>query len=295
MSVITAVPLNTMLADLDDTLRALLRRELAQHGFEAVDVAFDAPNREWSAGLSSPTVNLFLYDLREALDHRPVEWVERSANGKVLEARPPLRLEATFAVTAWTREVQDEHRLLSQALSVLYAFHTLPEELLAGTLASRIAQSYPVTAMVAQGKGDGKSDFWAAVGGEFKVSFDYVVTVSCEPGVQREQPPEVRTQTVRTGLMGAGVHEQESHRIGGVVRDADGGAAIGAWVGLPELGRFAVADHAGRFRMDQVPAGRYQCVARAEDGSQAEGKLQVPGDGIELTLAPAPRRRARAG
>jgi hypothetical protein len=294
MSVITAVPLNTMLADLDETLRALLRRELGEHGFEAVEIAFDAPTRDWSASQSSPTVNLFLYDLRESLDHRPVEWVERSVNGKVREARPPLRLNATFAVTAWTREVQDEHRLLSQTLSVLYAYHTLPEELLSGTLATRVAQSYPVTAQVAQGKGDGKADFWGAVGGEFKVSFDYVVTVSCEPGVEREQPPEVRTQTVRTGLMGIGVHEQENHRVGGVVRDADGAPSMGAWVALPELGKFAVTDTGGRFRLDQVPAGRYTCVARADDGEEAQEKLIVPGDGVELTLGSRPaRRRAR--
>lgn len=291
MSVITAVPLNTMLADLDDTLRALLRRELEEHGFEAVEIAFDAPTREWSSAQSSPAVNLFLYDLRESLDHRPVEWTERTVNGKVREARPPLRLEATFAVTAWTREVQDEHRLLSQALSVLYAYHTLPEELLSGTLASRIAQSYPVTAQVAQGKGNGKSDFWSAVGGDFKVSFDYVVTVSCEPGVEREQPPEVRTQTVRTGLMGVGVHEQETHRIGGVVHGDDGAPSMGAWVALPELGRFAVTDTQGRFRLDQVPAGRYRCLARADDGAEAEGRLMVPGEGVDLTLGSRPARR----
>ena len=68
------VPLNTMLADLDETLRNLLRDELERHGFEGVDIAFDAPSREWSGQLSKPTVNLFLYDLREAESLRASEW-----------------------------------------------------------------------------------------------------------------------------------------------------------------------------------------------------------------------------
>ena len=68
------VPLNTMLADLDETLRDLLRGELERHGFEGVDIAFDAPAREWSGQLSKPTVNIFLYDLREAEALRTSEW-----------------------------------------------------------------------------------------------------------------------------------------------------------------------------------------------------------------------------
>ena len=64
MALIVDVPLNTTLADLDETLRTLLRRELERHGFDGVEIAFDAPAREWSGQLSSPTVNLFLYDLR---------------------------------------------------------------------------------------------------------------------------------------------------------------------------------------------------------------------------------------
>jgi hypothetical protein len=60
MALVVDVPLNTMLADLDETLRVLLKRELARHGFDGVDIAFDAPARDWSSQLSGPTVNLFL-------------------------------------------------------------------------------------------------------------------------------------------------------------------------------------------------------------------------------------------
>jgi hypothetical protein len=295
VSVATSVPLNTMLADLDEAVRALLRRELARHGFEGVEVVFDAPTKEWSASLSAPTVNVFLYDLREATDHRPVEWAPRLQNGRTREVRPPLRMDASFAVSAWTRDVQDEHRLLSQVLAVLYAFPEMPTELLNGTLAARVANDYPLTTRVGQAKADGKADFWSAVGGQYKASLDYVVSVSCEPGTEIERGPQVRTQTVRTRLSGAGVHESEEHRSGGSVADGEGHPVAGAWVALPGLGRFAATDGDGRFRLDGLPTGRHRCVARGPDGVEAEGELTVPGMGVDLVLGVTARRARQRG
>ena len=54
------------------------QRELHRHGFEGVEIAFDAPAKEWSGKLTGPTVDLFLYDLREALDRAQAS---RRANG----------------------------------------------------------------------------------------------------------------------------------------------------------------------------------------------------------------------
>src|SRR6201991_2622383 len=97
------VPLNTMLADLDETLRGLLKEELEVHGFEGVDVQFEAPSRDWSGQLSKPTVNIFLYDLREAETLRPSEWSSVTRNGRAYETRPPMVMECSYAVTAWTQ------------------------------------------------------------------------------------------------------------------------------------------------------------------------------------------------
>ncbi len=68
MSPIVDVPLNTAIADLDEGLRSLLRSDLRRHGFDGVEISFDAPSREWAGKLTGPAVNLFLYDLREARD-----------------------------------------------------------------------------------------------------------------------------------------------------------------------------------------------------------------------------------
>ena len=54
------VPLNRMLADLDKTLRGLMRDELERHGFDDVEIAFDAPSRERSGELFKTAVTVFV-------------------------------------------------------------------------------------------------------------------------------------------------------------------------------------------------------------------------------------------
>jgi hypothetical protein len=293
-TVAISVPLNTMLADLDESLRGLLRGELEAHGFDGVQIVFEAPTKDWASSLSAPTVDVFLYDLHEAEDQRVVEWDAYVRDGRVHEQRPPLRLDACYAVTAWTRAVEDEHRLLSQVLGVLYAHGELPDGMLVGTLRNG-SQPYPLTARIAQRRGDGKADFWTAVGGQYKASLDYVVTLSCPAGAGLVRGPQVRTRTARIRDRDVRSTLQESHATGGTVTTSAGDPGTGAWVALTDLGRVAVAGADGRFRFRDVPEGRHRCHARGVDGSTAEGSLDVPGAGVDLTLERPARRSRSAG
>ena len=87
MAVVIDVPSNTSLADVDEALRHLVRRELEGHGFEGVDISFDAPSSDWSAKLTSPTVNLFLYDLREHAQQADATPRESAGHGLGTERR----------------------------------------------------------------------------------------------------------------------------------------------------------------------------------------------------------------
>jgi hypothetical protein len=285
MALVVSVPLNTMLADLDETLRSLLKRELERHGFDGVEIAFDAPAREWSSQLSSPTVNLFLYDLRESQDSRPNEWLnDRAANGHAREVRPPMLMECSYAVTAWTQAVEDEHRLLSQVLAVMFAFPNLPTDVMPARLHT-VADRFPISGRIAQPKADGKADFWNAVGGQYKASLDYVTTIACESGTAVERGPEVRTQTVTTRLAdGPARTIVEMHRFGGTVADKDGEPVAGAWVALPQLGLLATSGPDGRFRFDRVPSGSHELVARTPDGREAKADVDVPGTKADLVI-----------
>lgn len=287
------VPLNTMLADLDETVRRLLRREFTGRGFDGIEIAFDAPSKEWSAQLSSPTVNLFLYDVRQSEDHRPVEWEERMENGRTVEARPPLRLAASYAVTAWTREVEDEHRLLSQVLAILYAYDTLPAELLAGDLADELAQPFPLRTRVAEPRQSGSPEFWSSVGGSYKASLDFGVVLSCDAGETLERGPEVRSQTLRVrNLDGGRASVEDLHRVAGVVRDAEGAPVPEAWVVVASGPGWTAADEAGRFGFDRVRAGELEIRARAPDGREGTATVSVPGGSADVVVGAAPRPRA---
>jgi len=299
MPLLVDIPLNTMLADLDESLRTLLQRELGRHGFDSVEVAFEAPAKDWSSQLSTPTVNLFLYDLRESSEHRHRAIDERRANGAAFETRPPLILECSYALTAWTQAVEDEHRLLSQLLTILYSYPRLPADALSGRL-SNGAQRYPIIGQVGQAKAEGKADFWNAVGGQYKASLDYVVTVSCEAGAMFERGPEVRDVTLLTrDRNGARAKVEELHRVGGRVTGPDGAPLEDAWITLPDLGRWTSSDERGQFRIARVPAGEHRCVARTRDGREAEATVTVPRVArtreVEAEAEPKTKRSVQSG
>ncbi|HTU97959.1 MAG TPA: Pvc16 family protein [Solirubrobacteraceae bacterium] len=291
MARVVDVPLNTAIADLDEGLRALLKRELDKHGFEGVEIAFDAPSKEWSGKLTGPSVDLFLYDMREALDRASATPSERRTNGVAIISDPPLQLELTYAVTAWTKAVEDEHRLLSQVLAILYSYTDIPADVLGqnGTRTLTRAET-----SVGRPREE-KADFWTSVGGQYKASIDYVVQIVVESGATFVRGPEVRTTTIRT-LQSDNPRStlEELHRIGGTVADEDGVPLQGAWVALPDTGRWAATDGDGRFTFARVLPGSHQVVTRTADGREGSGSVTVPGGRCDLVAAPARRRSARS-
>ena len=212
----------------------LLKRELDRHGFEGVDVAFDAPSKEWSGKLTGPTVDLFLYDLREALDRAELTPTERRSNGVARVNSPPLRLELTYAVTAWTKAVEDEHRLLSQVLAILFSYRRLPADVIEGQPGggSRLREAETSVGRPREEK----ADFWTSVG---RCSTRRRSTSSCTSRrVRRDVRARPRgahaDRSHPAGRRAAGERCEELHRLGGTVRDEDGDPLADAWVALPE-------------------------------------------------------------
>jgi hypothetical protein len=290
MRPIIDIPVNTMLAELDAGLRRLLEPELARQGFGGVNVVFDAPTREWASALSAPTVNLFLYDLTEAGGHRTVEWGMQHVDGALRDLRPPLRLQASYAVTAWTRGVEDEHRLLSQVIGILYAHPALPAEVVEGTLAAACHDD-PVETALARDRTERRADFWSAIGGQYKPSVDYGVVLPFPSGRALERGKPVRTRVVRSRLTEASTQPETRHLLTGCVVYANGDPAADCWVTLPDAGRAAITDERGEFTIDGVASGQQVCLARARDGAEGRGDIRLPGPSAELTLA---RRRRRS-
>jgi hypothetical protein len=272
-----------VIADLDEVIRGLLERELEAGGLEGVTITFDAPSRDRTAQWSSPAIDLFLYDIRESATLRDRSWQPTPVDGRETLVRGPLRIACTYAITAWTQNTLDEHRLLSQVIAILCMHPELPVDLLPASLLVGDPPA-PLRAELAQSKEDSRAEFWTAIGGQYKVSVEYTVTVVCDPRVSVLRGPPVETVHPTTQIGVEDGSPAPGLAAGGEVRDDQGNSLGDVAVSLPELGLVSVTDENGRFVLRPVPAGRHAVQARGARGELATGEVAVPGDDVLLTL-----------
>ncbi len=163
-----------MIHEIDDALRKLVERELAGSG---VEISFEAPTSDWAARRSAPTVDLYLYDIREDRDRRnmALEPVRDAAGVITGRRRPPRMFKLSYLVTAWTQRPEDEHRLLSTILACAIRYDALPRDILSGTLLEQ-PLNVPVTVALPPPEDRALSDVWTALGGDLKPSLDLVIT-----------------------------------------------------------------------------------------------------------------------
>jgi hypothetical protein len=172
----------------DQSLEAFLRAEVPLPANQ-IDISFVAPDRDWAARTTKPTVSLYLWDVRVNLREREsgVE-VFRDEDGTVRRQVPKPRMDLRYLVTAWTNDVRDEHQLLGSVLGALYSQRELPLDY----LAKGYAEVRPVPAMtVAQPDARDSADFWSALGGRLKPGLDLIVTATLDVALAHEVGPPV--------------------------------------------------------------------------------------------------------
>jgi hypothetical protein len=175
-----------VIQDLDETIAALLRRDLPATLGEQVQISFATPDDQFpSQSITLPAIDLFLYDVRENLELR---------SNEVSRTRPSVRVDLSYLITAWPSEsvpdpAEDEHRLLGEVMRVLLRYRTLPEEVLQGELRGQ-RPVLPISTLQ-PGRLQSMGEFWQAVGGKPKAALNYQVTLSVDVAV----PEEVRLVT----------------------------------------------------------------------------------------------------
>ncbi|HEY7034052.1 MAG TPA: Pvc16 family protein [Thermomicrobiales bacterium] len=268
-----------MLDALDETIKAVLR-ELGGLDPDEVDIAFDAPDREWAARVGKPTVNCYLYDIRENLDLRSTEWtVERQSNGKAVTKQAPRRFDLSYVCTAWTADVEDEHRLLWRVLATMIRCPELPRHLLQGSLAQ---VEWPVITEVAQPDGllRDPADVWSALDNRIRPSVNVVVTLPLADSDPREAPM-VLTRRLRFDENG---HTQEFIQIAGTVTGEDGKPLPDVVVRVRDHAYATVSSPHGRFWLSGLPAGTYTLVAEAGT-TTVRREVNVPGTEYDIVVA----------
>lgn len=234
-----------MLQLLDESLEEFLRGVVPLERGE-VDLAFDTPDSEWGTGITRPTVNLFLWDVRRSLDENE-SGRERVAtsDGSAWRQRPP-RVAFRYLCTAWTSEIADQHRLLGGLLIALLGHSQIPQQYLQGHLVD--LDPLP-TLRIARPDGKDFAEFWPAVEGKLRAGLDLIVTATVDPSViVPAGPPTGELATVladqsepgRTSRRSAvGGRIDDPAAVGAVVRSVRGSAKVG------ETGQFLVQAEPG--------------------------------------------------
>ena len=276
-----------MFADLDESLRLLLIQRGNLDSGE-VDIAFDMPNRDWAAGVSKPTVNLYMYDIRENNDLKnPAPWITRQGpDNTAIKSRPDVRVDLTYCVTAFANAVEDEHRLLTRALITLFQNPNLPPELLQGAVAGQEIRTF---AAQPDGVMQSPADFWGALDNDMKPSIDYRVTLRID--LSQEIPVGLAlTSQFKLGLKVNGSEavrvEELPMQIGGTIhQNGDPEQGIpGASVTLLERALDATTDDRGRYTFSGVPAGSYTLVISAPGVDQQRREIQVPSGSYDVGI-----------
>lgn len=212
-----------MIEEVDEALRGLVRRE-ALNGSD-VEVVFDAPTRDWAARRNAPTVDVYLYDIREDLRRRERGLLNEYDDEGHVTARhlPPRHFVLSYLITAWTQRPEDEHRLLSVLLACFLRHDKVPDDLLQGSIAE-IGLPVAMTVALPPSQDHSLADVWSALGGELKPSLDVQVTAPVSSGTRIEAGPMVREQG-RFGL--TRIDAGDAADAGDARAGAGGGAAKG--------------------------------------------------------------------
>jgi Pvc16 N-terminal domain len=180
-----------MIMDLDETIAALLRRDLPPGLVEQVQISFATPDDQFPPqSVILPAIDLFLYDIRENLELRSNEaYLDRRSDGTATRTRAPVRVDFSYLVTAWASEsvpdpAEDEHRLLGEVMRILLRYRTIPEDILQGVLRGQ-QPPLPVSSLQ-PGRLQSLGEFWQALGGKPKAALNYQVTVSVDVAAPEE-------------------------------------------------------------------------------------------------------------
>lgn len=229
-----------MIDALDTSLEKFLRRVVPLETGQ-VDVVFGAPDRDWSAQRSRPTVGLFLHSVTPATSRAKsgVRQINEPEAIKRAAVVPTMALR--YMITVWVAEPADEHRLLGGVLRSLAAARRLPDQDLEPEV--RALGTLPELSLIGE-KDAPLLDLWSALGVSPRASIDLTVYVPAGAPVVTDtaEPPsyiDFGTQTVGEDP----VHSSRQRVAGKVSPDLAGRMVVGprGSAVIDSHGRFVVS------------------------------------------------------
>lgn len=192
-----------MLHLIDDALEQYLRESVPLPASE-VDIAFNRPDKEWSASVTRPTVNIFMWDLRRNVGEQEGGMETVVSNGKTIR-RPPLpRVDCRYLMTVWAGDPRDEHQLLGAVLGSMLKLTEISPQY----LGNGYSEVLPLpTVNIARFDGSDSVDFWTALAGEIRPGLDITVTATVDSSIITEAGPPVQKVELRSQRVVAQITE----------------------------------------------------------------------------------------
>ena len=274
-----------MISDVDETLRELMLTYGNLDPTE-IDISFEKPDRQWAAGVSKPTVNLYLYEITENTDLKnPGAWVVRKGpDNTAIKSKPDVRIDLSYNVTVFASSIDDEHRLLSRVLVTLLKYPTLPAGSLQGLLVGQDLMTSTAHPGDAQ---QSPSDYWGAVDNDLKASLEYRITIRLDVGEEITTGVVLNSQ-FKVGQRGLARDELEAQpiNIGGRVHDRDD-ASIGvenALVTVLERGLDTKSGKDGRYSIPRMLPGLYTLIIVVEGYEESRIPILVPSRNYDIAI-----------
>jgi hypothetical protein len=271
-----------MINDLDETIKQLL---IKKGGLDSgtVDISFEVPDREWSASISKPRVNIYLYDIRENHELRGTDWiVTKEPNGSTSRKKTPSRIDLAYLITVWANDVADEHRLLWQIMSTLFRYPIVPQDILKGDLAK---QEYPILTTTAQPDGlfNNPADFWSALDNEIKPSINYVLTLALDLDMVF-RAPLVTSKSM--DIHAPDGNQEKLVEVSGIIREAGktNKAVAKARIVAKEAGMSALSDEDGRYTFPRIGNGKHIFQVFVPGKKVQESEVTVPDKNYDLEI-----------
>lgn len=202
-----------MLDQIDDTLESLLRATVPLSSTE-VDVSFAPPDREWSAKLTRPTVNMFLWDIRRSAVRARTGLEEIERDGVTVRRMALPVVELRYLVTAWTSDHGDERALLSGLLRAVTSFVEIPP----AYVPDELAGLRPIVMIMAR-SGEEHIDIFKTLDGQLKPGLNIVITAEVDTGLESPVGPPTTSFELSVSDVNSGAISTARRVAGEVVFD----------------------------------------------------------------------------
>lgn len=180
----------------DESLELMLRTQLPFPP-DVGDVVFDVPGSAWSAALTRPTINLFLFDISRSPQPNRAATRRVDENGRGERRAPQPMIELNYMVSAWVGgDTVQSHQLLGETISRIAGLDQVPAEFVSEALESSILLSF------VEDDRHRARDIWNGAGNTLRAGFSMHCTVAADTYGWTPEPTAI---TAIEGATGRGI------------------------------------------------------------------------------------------